>query len=174
VEDSPLSVLDQPAARLRISSPRLGGKSRTVLVAKTGSDLELCGAASSALSGTGVRMIERAEKRPGCRPGCAEGSSSKAARSTTTEAYPLGTSQGGVQPRAPLAAFLGSLGSPALFMSASAAIADSLVRRAFGRRARPSDPQRTARVRLRSSRLRTPVSRRDSSISRRTVMNNAG
>jgi len=55
-------------------------------------------------------------------------------------------------------------------MSASAAIADSLLRRAFGRRARPSDPQRTARVRLGSSRLRAPVSPRDSAISRRTVM----
>jgi len=56
-------------------------------------------------------------------------------------------------------------------MSTSAAIADSLLRRAFGRRARPSDPQRTARVRFGSSRLRAPVSQRDSSISRRTVMN---
>ena len=36
-------------------------------------------------------------------------------------------------------------------MSASAAIADPLLRRAFGQRARPSDPHRTARVRLRSS-----------------------
>jgi len=59
-------------------------------------------------------------------------------------------------------------------MSTSAAIADSLLGRAFGRRARPSDPQRTARVRVGSSRLRAPVSQRDSSISRRTVMNNAG
>jgi len=55
-------------------------------------------------------------------------------------------------------------------MSASAAIADSLLRRAFGRRARPSDPQRTAWVRFGSSRLRAPVSPRDSAISRRTVM----
>ena len=59
-------------------------------------------------------------------------------------------------------------------MSTSAAIADSLLRRAFGRRARPSDPQRTARVRLGFSRLGAPVSQRDSAISRRTVMNNAG
>jgi len=48
---------------------------------------------------------------------------------------------------------------PALFMSASAAIADPLLRRAFGRRARPSDPQRTARVRIGSSGLHAPVSR---------------
>ena len=32
---------------------------------------------------------------------------------------------------------------PALFMSTSAAIADPLLRRAFGQRARPSDPPRT-------------------------------
>ena len=63
---------------------------------------------------------------------------------------------------------------PALFMSASAAIADPLLRRAFGRRARPSDLHRTARVRLRSLGLRAPVSRRGSAISRRTVMNNEG
>jgi len=56
-------------------------------------------------------------------------------------------------------------------MSASAAIADPLLRRAFGQRARPSDPHRTARVRIGSSRLRAPVSRRGSAISRRTVMN---
>jgi len=56
-------------------------------------------------------------------------------------------------------------------VSTSAAIADSLLRRAFGRRARPSAPRRTARVRLGSSRLRAPVSQRDSAISRRTVMN---
>jgi len=54
-------------------------------------------------------------------------------------------------------------------MSASAAIADPLLRQAFGLRARPSDPQRTARVRLRSSRLRAQVSRRGSAISRRTA-----
>jgi len=59
-------------------------------------------------------------------------------------------------------------------MSASAAIADPLLRRAFGQRARPSDPHRTARVRIGSSQLRTPVSRRGSAISPRTVMNNAG
>ena len=59
-------------------------------------------------------------------------------------------------------------------MSASAAIADPLLRRASGRRARPSDPLRTARVRIGSSGLRAPVSRRGSAISRRTVMNNAG
>ena len=59
-------------------------------------------------------------------------------------------------------------------MSASAAIADPLLRRAFGRRARPSDPHRTARVRIGSSRLRAPVSRRGSAISRRIVINNEG
>jgi len=56
-------------------------------------------------------------------------------------------------------------------MNTSATIADPLLRRAFGQRARPSDPHRTARVRLRSSGLRAPVSRRGSAISRRTVMN---
>jgi len=45
-------------------------------------------------------------------------------------------------------------------MNTSAAIADPLLRRAVGRRARPSPPHRTARVRIGSSRLRTPVSRR--------------
>jgi len=55
-------------------------------------------------------------------------------------------------------------------MSASAAIADPLLRRAFGWRARPSDPQRTVQVRFESSRLRAPVSRGDPAISRRTVM----
>jgi len=43
-------------------------------------------------------------------------------------------------------------------MNVSATIADPLLRRAFGRRARPSDPHRTARVRLGSLRLRAPVS----------------
>jgi len=33
-------------------------------------------------------------------------------------------------------------------MNTSAAIADPLLRQAFGRRARPSNPQRTARVRI--------------------------
>jgi len=55
-------------------------------------------------------------------------------------------------------------------MNTSAAIADPLLRRAFGQRARPSDPQRTARVRIGSSRLRAPVSRHGSAISLRTVM----
>jgi len=41
-------------------------------------------------------------------------------------------------------------------MSASAASADSLLRQACGRRARPSAPRRTARVRLGPSRLRAP------------------
>jgi len=59
-------------------------------------------------------------------------------------------------------------------MSTSAAIADSLLRQAFGGQARRSFPHRTARVRLGVSRLRVPVSQRDSAISRRTVMNNAG
>ena len=85
---------------------------------------------------------------------------------------------------------------PALFMSASAAIADPLLRRAFGQRARPSDPHRTVgdwrpsfwrlslseeqrdrhrrRRRSQSPGLRAPVSRRGSAISRRTVMDNAG
>jgi len=56
-------------------------------------------------------------------------------------------------------------------MSASATIADPLLRRAFDRRARLSDPHRTARVCIGSSRLRASVSRRGSAISRRTVMN---
>jgi hypothetical protein len=63
---------------------------------------------------------------------------------------------------------------PVLFMSASAAIADSLRRRAFGWQARRSPPRRTVQVRLGISRLRMPVSQRDYAISRRTVMNNAG
>jgi len=63
---------------------------------------------------------------------------------------------------------------PTLSMNTSAAIADPLLRRAFGRRARLSDPHRTARVRIGSSQLRAPVSRRGSAISRRTVMNNGG
>jgi len=54
-------------------------------------------------------------------------------------------------------------------MSASAAIADPLLRRAFGRRARPSEPPRTARVRIGSSRLRAPVSRRGSARQRKGV-----
>ena len=59
-------------------------------------------------------------------------------------------------------------------MSASATIADPLLRRAFGQRARPSDLHRTARVRIGSSRIRAPASQRGSAISRRTVMNNVG
>jgi len=55
-------------------------------------------------------------------------------------------------------------------MSASAAIADPLLRQAFGQRARPSDPHRTARVHIGSSRLRALVSQRGSAISRRIVM----
>jgi len=77
-------------------------------------------------------------------------------------------------------------------MNTSAAIADPLLRRAFARRARPSDLQRTVgdwrsslwrlppsegqrdrhhrRQRSQSPGLRAPVSRRDSAISRRTVM----
>src|SRR5207344_608696 len=43
-----------------------------------------------------------------------------------------------------------------------------------GWRAHPSDPRRTARVRLGASRLRAPVSQHGSAISRRTLMNNAG
>jgi len=56
-------------------------------------------------------------------------------------------------------------------MSASAAIADLLLWQASGRRARPSDPHRTARVRLGLSQLRAPVSQRGLAISRWTVMN---
>jgi hypothetical protein len=63
---------------------------------------------------------------------------------------------------------------PALFMSASAAIVDSLLRRAFGWQARRSLPRRTVQVRLGISRLRMPVSQRDCTISRRAVMSNAG
>jgi len=55
-------------------------------------------------------------------------------------------------------------------MSASAAIADPLLRRAFGRRARPSDPHRTARARIGSLRPRAPVWRRVCTLSQRTVM----
>jgi hypothetical protein len=55
----------------------------------------------------------------------------------------------------------------------SAAIADPLLRRAFGQRACPSDPPRTTRVRIGSSRLRALVSQRGSATSRRIVMNNA-
>jgi len=55
-------------------------------------------------------------------------------------------------------------------MSASAAIADPLLRRASGQRAHPSDPHRTARVRIGSSGFRAPVSRRGPAISPRTVM----
>jgi hypothetical protein len=43
---------------------------------------------------------------------------------------------------------------PRIIHEHSAAIADPLFRRACGRRARPSDLRRTARVRLRSSGLR--------------------
>jgi len=59
-------------------------------------------------------------------------------------------------------------------MSASTAIADSLLRRAFGGQARRSLPRRTAQVRLGASRLRMPVSQHDCAFSRRTIMNNAG
>jgi len=59
-------------------------------------------------------------------------------------------------------------------MSGSAAIADPLLRQAFGLRARPSGLQRTARVRFRSSGLRAPLSPLGSAILQRTVMNNAG
>ena len=67
-----------------------------------------------------------------------------------------------------------ALSQPALFMNASAVIADPLLQQAFGLRARPSDPQRTARVRIGSLRLRAQVSRRGSAISRRTVLNHEG
>jgi len=55
----------------------------------------------------------------------------------------------------------------------SAAIADPLLRQASSRRARPSDLQCTARVRLRSG-LRAPVTRHDLAISPRTVVDHAG
>jgi len=64
-------------------------------------------------------------------------------------------------------------------MNTSAPIADPLLRRAFGQRARPTDPQgtvndwRPSSWRL-SPELRAPVSRRGLTISRRTVINNAG
>ena len=54
---------------------------------------------------------------------------------------------------------------PAIFMNTSAAIADPLLRRAFGRWARSSNPRRTARVRLGFSGLCAPVSRRGLAIS---------
>ena len=63
---------------------------------------------------------------------------------------------------------------PAVFMSASAAIVDSLLRRAFGWQARRSLPRHTVQVRLGISRLHMPVSQRDCTISRRIVMSNAG
>jgi len=49
-----------------------------------------------------------------------------------------------------------------------------LLRQACGRRDRPSNLRRTAWVRRRASRLRTPVSRRGLVISSRTVMNHPG
>src|SRR5207249_5093059 len=49
---------------------------------------------------------------------------------------------------------------PALFMSASAAIADPLLRRASGWRVRPSAPHRTARLRLGASGLRAGLATR--------------
>src|SRR5262245_60508861 len=86
---------------------------------------------------------------------------------------------------------------PELFMSASVSIADSLLRRAFGWKARPLDESRsseslrgfsvrqdslegrTAHTKcglylLGTSRLRMPVSQHDCAISPRTVVNNAG
>jgi hypothetical protein len=72
-------------------------------------------------------------------------------------------------------------------MSASAAIPDPLLRRAFGQRARPSDLSRTVwdwrppylapvpvLVAGQAPGLRAPVPQRGSAISQRTVMNNAG
>ena len=55
-------------------------------------------------------------------------------------------------------------------MNTSAAIADPVLRQAFGKRARPSEHTRTALVRIETSEVRTPVSRRGSAITRRTVM----
>jgi hypothetical protein len=59
-------------------------------------------------------------------------------------------------------------------MNNSVAITDPLLRQASGRRARLSNPHRTARVRIESSGLRALVSRHGSATSRHTVMNNAG
>jgi len=56
-------------------------------------------------------------------------------------------------------------------MNTSAAIVNPLLRRASGQSVRPSNPHRTARVRIGYSGLRVPVSRSGSAISRRTVMN---
>ena len=55
-------------------------------------------------------------------------------------------------------------------MNTSAAIADPVLRQAFGKRARPSEHTRPALVRIETSEVRTPVSRRGSAITRRTVM----
>jgi hypothetical protein len=59
-------------------------------------------------------------------------------------------------------------------MSPSAAIADSLLRRAFGGVLAVQAINILFQVCLSPSRLRLPVSRRDCAISRRSVMNNAG
>jgi hypothetical protein len=59
-------------------------------------------------------------------------------------------------------------------MDTSVAITDPLLRQTSGRRARLSDPHRTARVRIWSSGLRALASRHGSATSRHTVMNNAG
>jgi hypothetical protein len=59
-------------------------------------------------------------------------------------------------------------------MNASAAIADSLLRRAFGGRLAPHNLDILFQVCLGFSGLRVPVSPRDCAISTRTVMNNAG
>ncbi len=59
-------------------------------------------------------------------------------------------------------------------MNASAVIADPLLRRASGQRVRPSDLHRTARVRIGFSGLPALITRRDSEISQRIVMSNAG
>jgi len=63
---------------------------------------------------------------------------------------------------------------PALFMSAYAAIVNSLLREASSQRFRPLDPIRTARVHIGFSGLCPLVSRRSPAILRRIVMNNAG
>jgi hypothetical protein len=66
-------------------------------------------------------------------------------------------------------------------MNTSAALADSLLRRAWPRRLGGQSGGLAARflnvlfqVRLGPSRLRAPVSQRDYAISQRTVMNDAG
>ena len=74
-----------------------------------------------------------------------------------------------------LLAILGAIArKPTSSMVASAAIANPLLRQAFGRRARHSVPPRALQVRLSPSYLHAPVSRRGCAISRRIAMNVVG